>query len=134
MTGPFPLFIPVLATIMALAMLGFGLGVVLSWRSAQRQAEATGKAILTGLEQILNAHLLHIKAMMDAQAAERSAESQEIAQNMETIQSDLEWLAGEKMIEQALQLVQENLPLSQISQETGLTHDTIRTLAAFRTH
>ncbi len=134
MTAPIPFLVPVLVTIMALAMLGFGFGVLLSWRAAQRQAEANGNAILKGLEQILTSHLLHIKAMIDAQAAQHRAEAQEIAQNMETIQSDLEWLAGEKMIEQAMQLVQDNMPLSQISQETGLTHDTIRTLAAFRTH
>jgi hypothetical protein len=134
MTAPFPFFIPVLVTILALAMLGFGFGVLLSWRAAQRQAEANGKAILTGLEQILTTHLLHIKAMLDAQATQRSAETQAIAQNVESIQSDVEWLAGEKMIEQALQLVQDNMPLGQISQETGLTHDTIRTLATFRAH
>lgn len=134
MTASMPLIVPVLATVLVVAVLGFAIAMLLSWRSHVRQTEETGRAVLCGVQTLLGDHQRQVRTMLDAYEQQRTADSREISENMGTIQSDIEWLAGEKMIEQALRLVQENMPLSQISEETGLPQDTVRTLATFRPH
>ncbi len=129
-----PMMIPILVTLLFLACSSFALGLFLSWRSFRRQTDANGTAILSSIETMLRTHALQIQIMHDAAEVQRRADATALSAHVDTIQSDVEWLAGEKMIAEAVKLVQDNMPLSQISHETGLSHDTIRTLATYRTH
>lgn len=134
MTAGMSILIPLIVSALTLGIVALTGALLLSWRAVQRQAEGNAAAQMAGLADLLGAQSKHIENLLEQQALARQVEGQQIAQNVETIQADLEWLAGEKMIEQAMALVRDNMPLSQISQNTGLSHDTIRTLAQFRTH
>lgn len=50
------------------------------------------------------------------------------------LKSDVEWLAGERMIEQAIALAQSGVEPDEIGRELGLTRETAETIAAFRKH
>jgi uncharacterized protein YdbL (DUF1318 family) len=134
MTAGMSILIPLIVSALTVAVFALVGGLLLSWRAIQRQAEGVAAAQMAGMADLLGAQARQIETLLEQQAAARRIEGQQIAQNVETIQADVEWLAGEKMIEQAMTLVRDNLPLSQISQDTGLSHDTIRTLAQMRTH
>lgn len=54
--------------------------------------------------------------------------------DIQHLKSDVEWLAGERMIEQAIQLAQTGLEPDDIGRELGLTRDTAATIATFRKH
>lgn len=50
------------------------------------------------------------------------------------LKSDVEWLAGERMIEQAIALARDGADPDSIGQELGLNRDTAATIALFRKH
>ncbi|MEZ5753719.1 MAG: hypothetical protein R3D90_02755 [Paracoccaceae bacterium] len=54
--------------------------------------------------------------------------------DLQHLKSDVEWLAGERMIEQAIQMAQTGLDPDDIGRELGLTRDTAETIATFRKH
>lgn len=134
MTGDFPLVFPILISVMAVAILALAAGLLLSWKELSRQNRANHRETLDGILSLLNASSTKTEALLASYASAQATGQQEITRHVETIQSDVEWLAGERMIEQALELVRDNMPVSQISKETGLSHDKIRTLASFRAH
>lgn len=50
------------------------------------------------------------------------------------LKSDVEWLAGERMIEQAIALAQTGVDAEEIGRELGMTRDAAETIVAFRRH
>ena len=54
--------------------------------------------------------------------------------DIQHLKSDVEWLAGERMIEQAIQLAQTGMDADDIGRDLGLTRETAETIAAFRKH
>lgn len=54
--------------------------------------------------------------------------------DIQHLKSDVEWLAGERMIEQAIALAQTGMEPEEIGRELGLTRDTAETITVFRRH
>lgn len=54
--------------------------------------------------------------------------------DIQHLKSDVEWLAGERMIEQAIALAQSGVEPDEIGRELGLTRETAETIAVFRKH
>ncbi len=54
--------------------------------------------------------------------------------DIQHLKSDVEWLAGERMIEQAITLAQTGMDPDEIGRELGLTRDAAETIAVFRKH
>ena len=54
--------------------------------------------------------------------------------DIQHLKSDVEWLAGERMIEQAITLAQTGLEADEIGRELGLTRETAETIRMFRRH
>ena len=54
--------------------------------------------------------------------------------DIQHLKSDVEWLAGERMIEQAIALAQTGMEPDDIGRELGLTRDAAETIAVFRKH
>lgn len=50
------------------------------------------------------------------------------------LKSDVEWLAGERMIEQAIALAQSGIEADEIGRELGMSRDAAETIVAFRRH
>lgn len=134
MTGSVSLFFPLMISALVLAVLALVFGMMLSWRKLQERADTHTRALMDSMDSRLTLHNAQLETLLEQHARSRQSAEEQMNQNVETIRADLEWLAGEKMIEEAMQLVRDNTPLTQISQETGLSKDTIRTLAAFRPH
>ncbi|MCC5964950.1 MAG: hypothetical protein JJU24_02325 [Natronohydrobacter sp.] len=134
MENGIPLIFPTLISVLVIAIMALAAGLMLSWRELRRQQRSDLEAALACLHGELSESQARTEALLLREAEARIAEHEEISRHVETIQSDVEWIAGEKMIEQVMTLVRENMPVSQISRETGLSHEKITTLATFRTH
>ena len=57
-----------------------------------------------------------------------------LSHSINTIASSVEWLAGERMIEQAIAMAQSGSPAESISEKMGLSLDDARTILQFRRH
>ena len=57
-----------------------------------------------------------------------------VREDLSGLKSDVEWLAGERMIEQAIALAQTGSDADEIGQELGLSRDQAATIALFRKH
>lgn len=76
---------------------------------------------------------------MIAEQARRQADVLSVAlaglkADIQHLKTDVEWLAGERMIEQAIQMAQSGLEADDIGRELGLTRDTAQMIATFRKH
>lgn len=58
----------------------------------------------------------------------------EALEELRQIRSEVEWLSGERMIDQAVNLARDGLEPSIISKETGLSLDDAATISRFRRH
>lgn len=141
---------------------GFG-GLVLIWKGWQlyraepAPAEATisADALLAEITAALDERLARAAAEQDRRMAEAiaaavrtappeapvatlaetvKADLDALRQDLTCIKSDLEWLAGERMIEQAIALANSGTGPEEIGRELGLATDTARTIALFRKH
>lgn len=53
---------------------------------------------------------------------------------VEAIKSDIDWMAGERMIEQAISMARDGVPAEEISSELCLSLDAAQTLSTIRRH
>lgn len=100
-------------------------------RAAQRAAEDEAllgtpdpSAVLAErLEHLLTGHERRIIEAVDG-----------LREHLGDLKSDVEWLAGERMIEQAIQMARQGSDPDTIGSELGLSRDTAATIALFRKH
>lgn len=127
------------ATVIILVVFVAGLGMILVGLRARRRAAAivsvavmaeADVAVVDPVEEISQkvAALLHDheRRMTDAFA--------HVREDLSGLKSDVEWLAGERMIEQAIALAQTGSDADEIGQELGLSRDQAATIALFRKH
>lgn len=57
-----------------------------------------------------------------------------LSQSMNALAASIEWLAGERMIEQAIAMAQSGSGAEAISEEMGMSLDDARTILHFRQH
>lgn len=130
------------ATLLAgISLLTFGL---FRWRNRPETVEAEGGADLDA-ELALVAGAMLPSAVADELAArvegiitEQSRRQGDVLAGLRAdiqhLKSDVEWLAGERMIEQAIALAQTGMEPDEIGRELGLTRDAAETITAFRKH
>lgn len=75
-----------------------------------------------------------VEGMIAEQTKRHSDALASLKADIQHLKSDVEWLAGERMIEQAIALAQSGLEPDDIGRELGLTLETAETIAAFRKH
>lgn len=80
-------------------------------------------AMTLRLEQILGEHERRIVEAVSG-----------LRDHLGELKSDVEWLAGERMIEQAIALARDGADPETIGQELGLNRDTAATISMFRKH
>lgn len=89
-------------------------------------------------DDLAGAFAARLEAIMAEQTARQSeALSDALAglkSDIQHLKSDVEWLAGERMIEQAITLAQTGLEADEIGRELGLTRETAETIRMFRRH
>lgn len=130
-----------LATLLAgISLVAFGL-----LRNRARGEEAladmgpTQGAVASDIhDDLAGAFAARLEAIMAEQTARQSeALSDALAglkSDIQHLKSDVEWLAGERMIEQAITLAQTGLEADEIGRELGLTRETAETIRMFRRH
>lgn len=143
-----------IAILLATLMAGVTLVVFGLWRSRQRPEEGGYDVADLGVAPmaafvpfaeptqdsaaVAAALAARVEGMI-AEQARRQADVLSVAlaglkADIQHLKTDVEWLAGERMIEQAIQMAQSGLEPDDIGRELGLTRDTAQTIATFRKH
>lgn len=138
------------AALFATLMAGVTLVTLGLWRMRQREeVSAAGDALpLEGAGEV-EATLVSapevaaaVAARMEGLIAEQTRRQADVLTvalaglkaDIQHLKSDVEWLAGERMIEQAIHMAQTGLQPDDIGRELGMTRETAETIAAFRKH
>jgi len=75
-----------------------------------------------------------VEGMIAEQTRAQSDALASLRADIQHLKSDVEWLAGERMIEQAIALAQSGAEPEDIGRELGLTRDAAETITTFRKH
>lgn len=105
-------------------------------RAAEAWAEGAALPVAAGPDGAVVAAEVaaRVEGMIAEQTKLHSAALASLKADIQHLKSDVEWLAGERMIEQAIALAQNGLEPDDIGRELGLTLETAETIAAFRKH
>lgn len=130
-----------LATLMAgITLVAYGL-LRNRWREPEAVAEAgfgAGAETPDTATDLAVAFAQRLESIMAEQAVRQSEVISDALAGLRTdiqhLKSDVEWLAGERMIEQAITLAQTGLEAEEIGRELGLTRETAETIRMFRRH
>jgi hypothetical protein len=101
-------------------------GVLMGWRNAIQTPVHNARDVIDAVGRFERLLVAHQKQAQSADAALR--------QDMAAIRADVEWLSGERMIEQALTMFRDGKSDRDVSQELGLPLDTVRSLNLLRAH
>ena len=115
---------------LVLGLVLLAVGALLGWRDANRRlaAETRDAAdMVAGLGQ-------RLEQALAAQDARRSDEHRRLSDDLSAMRAEVDWLAGERMIEQAAQMCRDGVPAARIGEDLGLSQDTVRTIALLRAH
>lgn len=130
------------ATLLAgLSLLTVG---VFRWRSRPEAPAAGHEAELDAELSLVAGAMLpatvaeELAARVEGIIAEQSRRQGDVLASLRAdiqhLKSDVEWLAGERMIEQAIALAQTGMEPDEIGRELGLTRDAAETITVFRKH
>jgi len=142
--------IGLIAALFATLMAGVTLVTLGLWRMRQREEVAAGddapifdaasepEATLVSAPEVAAAVAARMEGLI-AEQTRRQADVLTVAlaglkADIQHLKSDVEWLAGERMIEQAIHMAQTGLQPDDIGRELGMTRETAETIAAFRKH
>lgn len=129
------------AVLSLIAVLAGGALVVLGLRARRAtvdtaqtdpQAEAMAAPDLT--PELAEALSQRIETLLGDHERRLTEAFASVRDDLSGLKSDVEWLAGERMIEQAIALAQTGSDPDEIGQELGLSRDAAATIAMFRKH
>ncbi len=128
----------ILATFVAgLSFVGLGLRRRLMARvspvAAQPEAEAV-LAVPAEAADVADHVAARVEGLLTAQSLAQADALAELKAEILGLKSDVEWLAGERMIEQAIALAQSGIAAEEIGRELGMSRDAAETIVAFRRH
>lgn len=132
LTFSLPVLLAMTALIAGLVLLL--VGVVMGWREVVRQSATMRQDLIAQMDPALTDHARRIETLLAVHHAQRQTEDEAMRQDLSAIRADLEWLAGERMIEQALSMFREGVSVKDVSAELGLPIETVRTLNLLRAH
>lgn len=75
-----------------------------------------------------------VEGLLSAQTQAQADALADLKAEILGLKSDVEWLAGERMIEQAIALAQNGIDAEEIGRELGMSRDAAETIVAFRRH
>ncbi len=75
-----------------------------------------------------------VEGLLTAQSQAQADALADLRTEILGLKSDVEWLAGERMIEQAIALAQSGIEAEEIGRELGMSRDAAETIVAFRRH
>lgn len=87
-----------------------------------------------GAAQVAAEVAARVEGLLSAQTQAQADALADLKAEILGLKSDVEWLAGERMIEQAIALAQTGVEADEIGRELGLSRDAAETIVAFRRH
>lgn len=123
--------------IVALFAAGVAL-IVVGWRANRRAPAvvpslAEAEVVAAPVDQV-EAISLRVAELLQDNERRITEVLAHVREDLSGLKSDVEWLAGERMIEQAIALAQTGSDADEIGQELGLSRDQAATIALFRKH
>jgi hypothetical protein len=109
-------------------------GALLSWRDAAQRFGDNSPDVQSLLLPDIGMIVERIETRLSAQDRERCAQMELLRQDLAHMRADVEWLAGERMIEQAIEMCREGHSNERVSADLGLQPESVRTLKLLRTH
>lgn len=109
-------------------------GALLAWRDAAQRFGDNSAEVQSLLLPEIGTIVERIETRLSAQDRQRCAEMELLRQDLAHMRADVEWLAGERMIEQAIEMCRDGLSNERIASDLGLQSDSVRTLKLLRTH
>lgn len=126
-----PVLIVLSVVVIGLTLLS--VAALLAWRDAlQRLGRPVVDPVATVPPEV-GALLARVERRL-ADAQDCSAEMARMHQTLLQMRADVEWLAGERMIEQAIEMCRAGLSNESISADLGLHPADVRTLRLLRAH
>lgn len=121
------------AVVAGAALVGFGLWRIWGERDTRTEGDF---ASLAGndpeeVADMIGARIGDLLAKQQSHQAEALAA---LRADLQGVKADVEWLAGERMIEQAIALAQSGSTPDAISEELGLSRENAAAIALFRRH
>lgn len=130
------------AAVIILAVFAVGLAlIILGWRANRAAAAmpavvavvAEPDALAEPIDQV-EAISQRVAALLQDHERRLTDAFSHVREDLSGLKSDVEWLAGERMIDQAIALAQTGSDAEEIGQELGLSRDQAATIALFRKH
>lgn len=130
------LTIPILLflSVFVIGLIFLTAGALMSWRDAAHRFGDNSPDMQALLLPEIGTLVERIETRLSAQDRQRCADMDLLRQDLAHMRADVEWLAGERMIEQAIEMCRDGLPNDRISADVGLQPDAVRTLKLLRTH
>lgn len=111
----------------------------LAWRKANRRlAEAerldrTGGQ-LPGHPAQLSDAIMHLEGLLQTYETRRDATYDRFAADLSVVRSEVEWLGGAWMIDEAVRMCRQGIPSDQIGEQLGISPESLRVLSLIRAH
>jgi hypothetical protein len=86
----------------------------------------------------LSARLEDVARRVELSVARRDGDRDEaldaLAADLAAVRAEVEWLGGERMIDEAVRLCREGVPHGRIGEDLGLSPETVRAISLLRAH
>lgn len=124
-----------LITVLVGGLLLLAAGVILSLADFGRRIAALRAEVasLSDLSARVEEALLRLERA-DTPGQDRDAMLAAIAADLSATRAEVEWIGGERMIEAAVRMCREGHAHAKISEDLGLSLDSVRAIALLRTH
>lgn len=122
--------VSVAALLSGAAILGTGLW---RWRQTAKATSAKAQAEVD-LANLIRSGEERIASLVASLDASQQARIEDMRHELTSVKSDLEWLTGERMIEQAVSMAREGMSAEQISADLGVSLDAAQTISVIRRH
>ena len=122
--------VSVAALVAGAAILGTGLW---RWYQTNKAEKAKAKAE-DDLATLIRTGEQRIAALVATLDASQQARLDGMRQELTSVKSDLEWLTGERMIEQAVSMARDGMSAEEISADLGLALEAAQTVSVMRRH
>jgi hypothetical protein len=103
------------------------------WRQTAKATSATAQAEVD-LANLIRSGEERIASLVASLDASQQARIEDMRHELTSVKSDLEWLTGERMIEQAVSMARDGLSAEQISADLGVSLDAAQTISVIRRH
>jgi len=121
-------------SVFVVGLVFLAVGAMLAWRDVMQRLGEKTVAAQPLLVPELGTIIECIETRLSLHEQQRCSELEQLRKHLFDMRADVEWLAGERMIEQAIEMCRDGLSNERISADLGLQPNAVRTLKLLRTH